>query len=162
MMPSLLYRLLVCSLAWWGMFLGGVMGPSPLLCSAQPNPMRAPQQRIQASREHRTAPSPAFPAVVFDAYLRFFQRVISPVDGARSNMYPTGSAYARQALRKHGLLLGIVLTTERLMHEGNEGMVAPRIKKYGLWRIYDPVAANDWWWHNPNWVYTPRRPMLPR
>jgi hypothetical protein len=93
---------------------------------------------------------------VFDAYLRFFQGVISPADGARSNMYPTGSAYARQAFKKHGALLGIVLTTERLMHEGNEGTVAPRIRKYGLWRIYDPVEANDWWWHNPVWVYKPR------
>lgn len=68
-------------------------------------------------------------------------------------MYPTGSAYARQALAKHGALLGTVLTVERLMHEGNESQVAPRIRKYGLWRTYDPVEANDWWWHAPEWVY---------
>jgi hypothetical protein len=102
------------------------------------------------------ATTTGFPALVFDAYLQFFQRVISPVDGARSNMDPTGSEYARQAFRKHGALLGIVLTTERLMHEGNEGQIAPRIRKYGLWRIYDPVEANDWWWQNAAGVYTPR------
>lgn len=115
------------------------------------NPMRAPA--VVRQRPQPTPERPGFPALVFDAYLRFFQRVISPVDGARSNMYPTGSDYARQALAKHGLLLGILLTAERLMHEGNEAMVAPRIKKYGVWRIYDPVAANDWWWSGRPWVY---------
>jgi hypothetical protein len=70
-------------------------------------------------------------------------------------MYPTGSAYARQVIKKHGALLGIMLTTERLMHEGSEGGVSPRIQKYGVWRIYDPVEANDWWWNDVDWVYTP-------
>lgn len=121
----------------------------------QANPMRAPVTGRAPSQSAAPAATTPFPALVFDASLRFFQRVISPVDGARSNMYPTGSAYARQAFKKHGALLGIVLTTERLMHEGNEGQVAPRIRKYGLWRIYDPVEANDWWWHNPAWVYKP-------
>jgi hypothetical protein len=89
--------------------------------------------------------------------LRFYQQVISQVDGARSNMYPTGSAYARQVIQKHGAFLGIFLTTERLLHEGNEGQVAPRIRKYGIWRIYDPVEANDWWWTGADaWVYQPR------
>jgi hypothetical protein len=104
----------------------------------------------------QSTPSPVpLPVSVFDHLLRFYQQVISQVDGARSNMYPTGSAYARQVIKKHGALLGIMLTTERLMHEGNEALVSPRIQKYGLWRIYDPVEANDWWWYGPPWVYTP-------
>ena len=70
-------------------------------------------------------------------------------------MYPTGSAYARQAIKKHGAFLGGILTIERLMHEGNEAQVAPRIQKYGIWRVYDPVEANDWWWYGPDWVYQP-------
>ena len=106
--------------------------------------MRAPEvQRRQAP----PVPGPdSIPARVFDAYLRFFQKVISPVDGARSNMYPTGSAYAREAFAKHGALRGFLLTAERLMHEGNEGLVSPRIRKHGRWRIYDPLEANDGWW----------------
>jgi hypothetical protein len=42
------------------------------------------------------------------------------------------------------------------MHEGNEGINAPRIRKYGLWRIYDPVEANDWWWQGGDWTYQPQ------
>jgi putative component of membrane protein insertase Oxa1/YidC/SpoIIIJ protein YidD len=44
-------------------------------------------------------------------------------------MYPTGSDYARQVIKKHGVTLGIVLTAERLLHEGNEKQVSPRIRK---------------------------------
>ena len=117
------------------------------LAQLDANPMRAPNSsRQQASPV--SGPG-SIPARVLDAYLRFFQKVISPVDGARSSMYPTGSAYARQAVAKHGALLGFLLTAERLMHEGNERLVAPRIRKHGRWRIYDPVEANDRWWRQP-------------
>ena len=125
------------------LLLSAVSGPVAL-AQTDANPMRAPKA---APRPAPAVPGPgSIPARVFDAYLRFFQQVISPVDGARSNMYPTGSAYARQAFAKHGAVLGFVLTAERLMHEGNEGLVAPRIRKYGRWRIYDPLEANDRWW----------------
>jgi uncharacterized protein len=121
----------------------------------QANAMRAPRLSQPAERPAPPIPEGSLPALVFDAYLRFFQQVISPVDGPRSTMYPTGSAYARQVIKKHGALLGVVLTTERLMHEGNEDQVAPRIRKYGIWRVYDPVEANDWWWSGSDWVYQP-------
>jgi len=138
-----------CSIALWMLCAAGET-------SAQhANAMRAPRLPQQAERPATTAPESSLPALVLDASLRFFQQVISPVDGARSTMYPTGSAYARQAIKKHGALMGAVLTAERLMHEGNEDQVAPRIRKYGIWRVYDPVEANDWWWSGPDWVYRP-------
>lgn len=121
---------------------------------AQPaDAMRAPRSPHRAERPAAAPAERSLPALVCDASLRFFQQVISPVDGARSTMYPTGSAYAREAIKKHGALLGLVLTAERLMHEGNEAQVAPSIRKYGIWRVYDPVEANDWWWYGPDWVY---------
>ena len=114
------------------------------LAQSDGNPMRAPRSvRQQAPQVSRQV---SIPAQVFDVYLRFFQKVISPVDGARSGMYPTGSDYARQAFAKHGALLGFLLTAERLLHEGNERLVAPRIRKHGRWRVYDPLEANDRWW----------------
>jgi len=119
--------------------------------------MRAPRHLLQQGRTASPRPEPSLPATVLDGLLQFYQQVISPVDGARSNMYPTGSAYAGQAMQKHGGLLGLVLTSERLLHEGNEHMVAPRIRKYGVWHIYDPLASNTWWWHGgDNWIYQPQ------
>ena len=135
-----------------------MLGVGGYVCEAQTqeaNPMRAPVLPRRTERQASPVTDSSLPARVFDAYLRFFQQVISPVDGARSTMYPTGSAYARQALNKHGAFLGTLLTLDRLMHEGNEEQVSPRIKKYGLWRVYDPVEANDWWWYAPeDWLYT--------
>ena len=107
------------------------------------DPMRGPD--VSRCKAPTVAASVSIPAQVFDAYLRFFQKVISPVDGARSSMYPTGSDYARQAFARHGAFLGFLLTAERLLHEGNEGLVAPRIRKHGRWRIHDPLEANDTW-----------------
>lgn len=144
-------RLLCCGLLFVGSLCWSVH-----VRAETANPMRAPKALQETRRATSSSPEPGFPAIVFDAYLRFFQQVISPVDGARSTMYPTGSDYARQAFAKHGALRGLVLTVERLMHEGNESQIAPRIRKYGLWRVYDPVAANDWWWHDRDWVYQPR------
>ena len=140
----------------FGLVLFAIFGCLSESFARQANAMRGPATVKFPNSAASASKTSSFPAVTLDAYVRFFQRVISPVDGARSNMYPTGSDYSRRAFRKHGALLCIVLTTERLMHEGNEIIVAPRIKKYGIWRVYDPVDANDWWWQEPNWVYTPR------
>ena len=136
------------------------LGSTSLATAADANPMRSPQRMVEPPRPSATTPSGSLSKGVFDHLLRFYQQVISEVDGARSNMYPTGSDYARQVIKKHGVALGIVLTAERLLHEGNEGQVSPRIRKYEIWRIYDPVEANDWWWRgSENWVYQPRMPQ---
>ncbi len=137
-------------------YLGGLA----LAVMADADPMRAPKREGKPPQTTTETPLRSLPKGVFDRLLRFYQQVISEVDGARSNMYPTGSDYARRVIKKHGVALGIVLTAERLLHEGNEKQVSPRIRKYGIWRIYDPVEANDWWWRgSENWVYQPRVPQ---
>ena len=76
-----------------------------------------------------------------------FQVVISPVDGARCSMYPTCSAYSLGAFRKHGTIKGLILTADRLLHEPDERDFAPIIVKHGVYRYYDPVERNDFWWY---------------
>ena len=76
-----------------------------------------------------------------------FSRYISPVDGDRCFMYPTCAAYGKEAVEKHGFLLGIFLTVDRLIHEGNEMDTAPQIKIRNRLRYFDPVSNNDFWWH---------------
>jgi hypothetical protein len=60
-------------------------------------------------------------------------------------MYPTASGFLA-GVAKHGMLIGIMMTTDRLLHEWDEQERAPRIVKYGIQRTYDPVEANDFWW----------------
>ena len=78
--------------------------------------------------------------------LRFFQVYISPVDGDRCPSYPTCSQYAREAVRKHGAMIGLVMTFDRLIHETDEVRRAPLIRVHGSYRYYDPVENNDFWW----------------
>ena len=47
--------------------------------------------------------------------IRFDQKFISPFTPPRCKYYPTCSAYALEAYRKHGLIKGTVLSTWRLL-----------------------------------------------
>ena len=72
----------------------------------------------------------------------FFRHYISPVDGARCSLYPTCSEYSAQAIEKRGLLMGVVMTFGRLMHEFDEKRIKqPQFIK-GSWRVPDPLHEN--------------------
>ena len=76
--------------------------------------------------------------------ISFFQTVVSPVDGATCTFYPTCSDYARQALKKHGLIIGLTMASERLCRDHTfDGYQT--IIKYGGYYSYDPVENNDFW-----------------
>lgn len=80
-------------------------------------------------------------------FFRFYQKYISPVDGERCPSYPTCSQYGLEAVRKHGALLGLVMTFDRLIHESDEVRSAPLIRVGDSVRCYDPVENNDFWWY---------------
>lgn len=78
----------------------------------------------------------------------FFSKHISAVDGDRCPSAPTCSSYSVQAFKKHGLVMGWLMTVDRLIHEGNEWSVSPVEKRGGKGKIIDPVENNDYWWYN--------------
>jgi len=49
------------------------------------------------------------------APVRFYQRAISPGIPARCKYYPSCSEYAVQAIRRYGVLRGVVLATWRIL-----------------------------------------------
>ena len=76
--------------------------------------------------------------------ITFFQKVISPVDGATCDFYPTCSAYSKQVLKKHGFFLGLAMASERIIRDHTqEGY--DLIFKFDRYYIYDPVENNDFW-----------------
>jgi hypothetical protein len=82
--------------------------------------------------------------------LSVYRDHISAVDGDRCPSYPTCSSYSVQAFKKHGFVMGWLMTVDRLIHEGSEeAAISPRILSDGELRIYDPVENNDFWWHRP-------------
>ena len=56
----------------------------------------------------------ALRAVVI-APVRAYQRVVSPLIGPRCKYYPSCSEYAVQAVRRYGILRGLVLAAWRLL-----------------------------------------------
>jgi hypothetical protein len=90
------------------------------------------------------------PKLAVRGALTAWHDVLTRADGPRSVMYPTASGFLGQAVAKHGMLIGTIMTADRLLHEWDEQSRAPRIVKFGVTRAYDPVEANDFWWaHKP-------------
>lgn len=98
----------------------------------------APQQTPERNLISTIAVSPAI------LLISFFQTVVSPVDGASCDFYPTCSAYARQAIQKHGLVIGLAMASERLCRIHSPAGYEP-VKKYGNYYYHDPVENNDFW-----------------
>jgi putative membrane protein insertion efficiency factor len=61
------------------------------------------------------------------ALVRLYKRLVSPLLPAACRFYPTCSAYAEEALRRHGALKGAVLAVRRLLrcHPFNPGGIDP-------------------------------------
>jgi putative membrane protein insertion efficiency factor len=80
--------------------------------------------------------------------VRFYQRYLSGVIGDRCQMYPSCSEYSIAAIKKHGPLIGIVMTVDRFFRELDETSLAPIVTRNDEPRFYDPVEENDFWWAN--------------
>lgn len=77
---------------------------------------------------------------------RFYSNHLSKVDGPRCEHRPTCSRYARDAVRKHGSVVGSWLTIDRLLRANNSSSLRtlPIIKYYeGRPYFADPVDEND-------------------
>ena len=80
--------------------------------------------------------------------IRFFQKFISPVDGPSCSFSPTCSSYGLKAVQKHGVALGVPMTTERIMrnHDPDNPVRYPLVEHQGEFSYSDPVKSNDFWW----------------
>lgn len=79
-----------------------------------------------------------------------FRSLISKADGERCPMTPTCSRYASEAFAKKGMVIGWILTCDRLLRCGrDETRLAPKIRINGRVHAYDPLSANTFWWDTP-------------
>ena len=108
--------------------------------------LRGPWPQTRVGPQPQDTRETSVPALAVHGALTAWHRVLTRADGPRSVMYPTASGFLGQATAKHGMLVGIVMTADRLLHEWDEQERAPRIVKFGIARAYDPVEANDFWW----------------
>ena len=78
--------------------------------------------------------------------LHFYQVVLSVVVISHCPMLPSCSNYSAEAIKKDGPIWGILLTADRLIHEGDERLYAPEVIVNGQTKYVDPVENNDFWW----------------
>ena len=76
----------------------------------------------------------------------FFRDHISAVDSERCPSHPSCSSYSVAVFKKHGLIMGWLMTVDRLIHEAYEASVSPLVYERGRVKIFDPVENNDFWW----------------
>ena len=81
---------------------------------------------------------------------RFYRGPLNHLSAVRYGecpMYPSDSEYSLQSLQKHGMLVGWIMTMDRLMRCGrDETRLSPEVLINGKWKTYDPVGKNDFWW----------------
>jgi hypothetical protein len=82
--------------------------------------------------------------------LHFYQHYLSVVTVSHCPMIPSCSNYSMDAFRKHGTFAGVIMTADRLYHEGTERSWAPIVRDGGRVRFLDPVENNDFWWYREN------------
>lgn len=115
-----------------------------------PPPLQADQTLIVPPAAVDDLPSTEQTARQDRSPLRLLMNFVSRADGERCPMYPTCSHYARQAFAEKGLLMGWVLTSDRLLRCGrDETRMAPKVRIDGVPHAHDPLVANIFWWDTP-------------
>ncbi len=79
-------------------------------------------------------------------WIAFYQQYLSVFIQSQCRMQPSCSAYGLQCIDRHGALVGIVMTADRLLHEGDEQLINRYVKTAGFSYCPDPVSNNDFWW----------------
>lgn len=89
----------------------------------------------------------ALAASSFYLPFKFYQQVLSPIDGPRCAHRPTCSLYALQAVRKHPLL-GAWLAIDRLWRGGESSSIRTlplELDANGQLHYSDPLEGSDFW-----------------
>jgi hypothetical protein len=126
---------------------GGMRGPS---VKGAPLPPLGSSLAPDYLAQTRSSSQPAAATGPLLALLEFYRTVVSPVDGNRCGMAPTCSLYSEQAFQRYGIVLGFLLTADRLLHEADEQARVPFYEQHGQRHYLDPLAVNTYWL--PEWL----------
>jgi len=111
--------------------------------------LRGPRKTVRTSvetKEPATGKQEILEEIA-SAPVHFYQHFLSHQWGRRCAYYPSCSNYALLAIRKHGALVGSMMTFDRLQHEADEARTSPLIPVGGQIKVYDPLENNDYWWY---------------
>jgi hypothetical protein len=112
--------------------------------------LRGPGKTIRKSvqtKDPATGKAGGILEEIASAPVHFYQHFLSHQWGRSCAYYPSCSNYALLAIRKHGALVGSMMTFDRLQHEADELRTSPPILTGGQIKLYDPLENNDYWWY---------------
>jgi hypothetical protein len=94
----------------------------------------------------RARPAPPVGANFFQVSYLFYRTVVTPIDGPRCAHRPTCSAYAMQAVRRHGVV-GLWLAYDRLLRGARSSAVRQFPVAFERGRIVylDPLEESTFW-----------------
>ena len=91
-------------------------------------------------------------AFLYEDFIRIYREPLNHLAAVRRGvcpMHPSCSEYSRQAVEKHGFVLGWTMAMDRLLRCGRDELRrAPRVLVGGQWKYFDPLSANDHWWYS--------------
>ncbi|MBU2551091.1 MAG: membrane protein insertion efficiency factor YidD [Proteobacteria bacterium] len=106
--------------------------------------IRSEQPLSAPARQERTIGLAAGLIRFYQDHLRTFRH-----PEAQCPSYPNCSAYALQAIAKHGSLMGAFMAVDRLWREVSTAGTPPRVVHDGRLLHYDPLEWNDYWLSAP-------------
>lgn len=109
----------------------------------------SPTLQMRAAVLPRGETVPSIQTTAFWLSFKFYQQVISPIDGPRCAHRPTCSLYAIQAMRKHPFV-GPFMALDRLWRSGESSAIRRlTIITGGEGQLYyrDPLEESDFWLH---------------
>lgn len=83
--------------------------------------------------------------ILFILPIRFYRIAISPMMAPHCRFHPSCSAYAEEALRRHGAAKGMYLAMHRLLrcHPWAEGGVDPVPEQFSLRRVATVTGTSE-------------------
>lgn len=83
--------------------------------------------------------------ILFILPIRFYRIAISPMMAPHCRFYPSCSAYAEEAIRRHGAMKGMAMAVHRLLrcHPWAEGGLDPVPEKFSLRRAAPAADVPD-------------------
>ena len=100
---------------------------------------------LEKPQQKQAAPSLSLGTRIADAIILFHQKVLSPVDGPRSDFRPTSSRYMQLAMYRYGFFKGYLMGCDRLLRENDEQWVYRTIEIEGKTYKYDPARTNKYY-----------------
>jgi hypothetical protein len=85
------------------------------------------------------------PNNLFIGSVNFYRKYMSSIFGGHCSLEPSCSMYSLQAFGNDGILLGFLLTYDRLIHETDEWKFSYKTLVKDNIKFYDPVKNNEFW-----------------